>query len=1230
MKMFLHSSVLSLLGFSLAVLPVCTASAIPENFSYSSAVKQNYEYSRYAALDDYLVVTMTEPGTLKDQITDEIVDGVTRLRIVGNIRYDDFYRIFKCKNLVALDLSQAIMTDDGSGVPNVIHGNALDGLTSLQELYLPQTVTSIGSYAFRGTGLLKIEIPEGVTELGAGAFQNCAYLTEAVLPESLTVVGRLAFASCKALTSVKLSSKTTLIKEGAFQGCTSLKDVELPESLVEVEYGAFKETAIEKVVLGENVKTLASSIWGSTPLNDITCYAVVPPSLPVDGFDQTTYENAILRVPEGSMDAYLDEVGWGQFVDVEPISDDDPGGTVDNYLTLNVTEPGTLKPMITDDVIAGTTHLRIVGNLRYDDFWYIFKCKSLVALDLSQVNITDDGDGVANAIPKSALDGLSNLQELYLPQTITKIGSYAFRSTGLLKLEIPEGVTELGAGAFQACASLTEAVLPESLTEVGRLSFASCKALTSVKLSSRTTLIKEGAFQGCTSLKNVELPESLVEVEYGAFKETAIEKVVLGENVKTLASSIWGSTPLNDITCYAVVPPSLPVDGFDQTTYENAILRVPEGSMDAYLDEVGWGQFVDVEPISGGVDPGTPDENVAINVEKAGTLKDLLTQSDAAAVKELKITGQIDYTDIEYIRNCTTLESLDLGGAQITDDGAGRENATPEKAFSGYASLTKVVLPQGLVALGAESFKGALIASVTIPASVTEIGSAAFMDCKNLASFLLPSGVTSVPASAFENCGSLSSAVLHLGVKNIGDKAFKNCTSITAFGLPTGIETIGEEAFAGTKIAEVGFGEVVKSVGSKAYAGVPVTKVTSLNPVPPVMSEDTFDASVYENATLVISDFFEEAYKADAVWALFKNVELKHGTVVDPDGFTRIYNAEGGSLSEVLTGEIKTSCTKLRILGNLSREDFVEIKNLQKLQELDITEATIVASLKDAEKYPANEFPKMAFQSATNIKRVYLPASIESIGDSAFEESGLTEILIPGSVKSVGVYLFAHCASLKKVTIEDGLEATNTYMFLGCSALTEVNLPSTLKTLGSSTFTTCTALKSVALPAGLETIGNDAFARSGIENITLPESVTSVGEESFAGSALNLIVCEPAVAPDAALNAFDDRIFAQAMLKFHKASVDSYLDNVVWSQFVNYQYIEGGVSDAEIVVAPVSVCNGNGIVMNAEADRVAVYSVQGTLVAEYGNVACGTEISIENSGIYVVVVDGKVCKVIIR
>ena len=91
MKMFLHSSVLSLLGFSLAVLPVCTASAIPENFAFSGVINQNYENPLYAVSDDYLTLSVTEPGTLKPMITDDVIANTTHLRIVGNIRYDDFW-----------------------------------------------------------------------------------------------------------------------------------------------------------------------------------------------------------------------------------------------------------------------------------------------------------------------------------------------------------------------------------------------------------------------------------------------------------------------------------------------------------------------------------------------------------------------------------------------------------------------------------------------------------------------------------------------------------------------------------------------------------------------------------------------------------------------------------------------------------------------------------------------------------------------------------------------------------------------------------------------------------------------------------------------------------------------------------------------------------------------------------------------------------------------------------
>ena len=178
--------------------------------------------------------------------------------------------------------------------------------------------------------------------------------------------------------------------------------------------------------------------------------------------------------------------------------------------------------------------------------------------------------------------------------------------------------------------------------------------------------------------------------------------------------------------------------------------------MDAYLDGAGWGQFVDIEYISND-DPGHQDETVAIKVEKAGTLKDLLTETDAGVVKELKIEGEIDYTDIEYIRICTALESLDLSGAQITDDGTGRANATPEKAFSGYASLTKVVLPQGLVRINDFTFTGGKLMddSGFLPASLKEIGDYALSDWRSLTEIIIPENVEYIGTGAFRNQNAL-------------------------------------------------------------------------------------------------------------------------------------------------------------------------------------------------------------------------------------------------------------------------------------------------------------------------------------------------------------------------------------------------------------------------------------------------------------------------------------------
>lgn len=572
---------------------------------------------------------------------------------------------------------------------------------------------------------------------------------------------------------------------------------------------------------------------------------------------------------------------------------------------------------------------------------------------------------------------------------------------------------------------------------------------------------------------------------------------------------------------------------------------------------------------------------------------------------------------------------LDLSGTVIVNDGKNRENATPEKAFSGYASLREVKLPSTLAILGAETFKGAVITSVTLPSTLTTLETGAFMECTKLESIVVPANVAEIPASAFEGCTSLSGVVLPVNVKAIGDKAFMGCSALTAFGMPTGIETIGAEAFRNTGLTEVGFGTKAKTIGSMAFAGLQITRVTPLGATPPEMPQDAFDASVYETAVVVLAGVYETAYKNHPVWKLFKNYDITYGPVVDPDGYTRINCPEAGGLAEVLTGDIRSSVVKLRITGVMNREDFLELKNAIKLEMLDIAEVEIEASSSNPERFPAGELPKRCFQSNGTIKQVILPTTITSIGDESFQESSIEEVVIPENITNLGTYIFHYSTKLVRAEIKANIETTGRSMFSGCSALSEVVLPASLKSLGETIFYNCTSLKSVELPEGLERICADAFYGSGIENITLPESVTAIDETAFAGSSLKVITCLSAVAPEAHLNAFDDRIFNETKLRFHMDSYDSYMDHVVWSQFVNWEYIEGAV-DSNLADGARFVVTEAGIVMNAEAADVKVYNMQGAVVASYRNVAEGELVALANAGIYIVVVDGVSYKVFVR
>jgi hypothetical protein len=99
------------------------------------------------------------------------------------------------------------------------------GHTALKNITIPNSVTSIGGYAFLNCALTSISIPEGVTSIGGYAFSGCKGLANVIIPDGVTTIYMEAFGYCTGLTSVTIGDGVKTIGDGAFGGCPGLTSV---------------------------------------------------------------------------------------------------------------------------------------------------------------------------------------------------------------------------------------------------------------------------------------------------------------------------------------------------------------------------------------------------------------------------------------------------------------------------------------------------------------------------------------------------------------------------------------------------------------------------------------------------------------------------------------------------------------------------------------------------------------------------------------------------------------------------------------------------------------------------------------------------------------------------------------------------------------------------------------------------------------------------------------------
>ena len=101
----------------------------------------------------------------------------------------------------------------------------------------------------------------------------------------------------------------------------------------------------------------------------------------------------------------------------------------------------------------------------------------------------------------------------------TSIPAYSFDNCkNLISVTRPDSVTSIEEGAFSDCEKLTTIRLPNSITEIPAYSFRNCKNLTTITIPDSVTSIGNGAFYGCESLNNVIIPEHVNSIEKNAFE----------------------------------------------------------------------------------------------------------------------------------------------------------------------------------------------------------------------------------------------------------------------------------------------------------------------------------------------------------------------------------------------------------------------------------------------------------------------------------------------------------------------------------------------------------------------------------------------------------------------------------------------------------------------------------------------------------------------------------------
>lgn len=1084
------------------------------------------------------------------------------------------YRAFGfCSQLTNIDFGE-------NSKLKTIEGNAFQKCVKLENIALPATLETIDREAFCDCSALKtitfetyaetnqeagtVQGKSSLRSIGTQAFENTG-LTSFTFPETIEVLntgalGAELFKGCRKLKTIELSSTVADISK-VFDLCGSITEVKLPTDESGNQLGYFKAdgsviyskdgTEITYILgdvpetfeIKEGVTTLKSGVFaGKATLKKV----IIPVSVTVIE-EKAFYDCLGLETVQFAENSALDTIGASAFrncISLKSIS-----------IPSKVT---TLNP------------------------YTFYNCKSLVKAVLPE-NLTRIGYYVSSGTEKLSSSGgyvfahCINLAEINIPESVKWIQNYSFlncKSLRTIDLNVANG--QLGEAAFAHCESLETVTLCADLktlpskafiycyslsdihtagatgetanvadlsqiTSFGSNAFQHCTGLKKVTLStdSSFTALSNYLFDGCSALEEVTLPNQLTYLGTYTFRNSGLKKVRMPDGVSVLGSSATnlypslttkvgvfdGCTKLTNLDLNNVIR----IGGL---SFRNCPLTEVADTLDlSKVEEFCTGAFAGTGlkqvNLSGVLlkSTGTSAKNPPMGFGNGSSNRTtLLTNSDGEGVFE----------------NCTQLTKVTFSnqtGTFAFGSGATSKTVKVEfgaQMFKGCTALESVEMPASAVTFADQTFYGcsALKEIKNTDKAITSFGDYAFAGCTSLEAIdFSKATATSITTGLFDGCTKLADVKLNTGkITSIGNYAFRNCTSlvsevpegtpdnakISAFSLsPMKLTKIGTSAFEGcTGLKKVEIAALTKATGKITIDASAFRGCSSLTSVTLSKNVTTINASAFGNCAKL------KSIKADGN----TNFEVKNGLLYKADGTIICIPAglEFENNTVTLGDDEKIGAGALDGCVNLKKlvlPESITTIAANYFQDAKYLEEIVISSKTESignYAFDGSGLKKITYNGyisdeAETLKTSVFPATLKTIGQQAFQGTQLEKVIIPetlngvefnskGNVSSYSIKDGAFSASALKSVVIEGAEtyfAMNSSgkdgVFANCVQLTDVKFMAETAQYGKNLFYGCTALTSVQLPSKATTLGESMFAEcTALTSITLPETLTAL------------------------------------------------------------------------------------------------------------------------------------------